>query len=100
MPFRPGWAGRTWRTIRDAVSPFGIQCHRADEMHGEIIMGDIWQSICSDRILIADVTNKNANVFYEIGLAHGIEKHVLLVSQSVRDIPFDLNRFRCILYKR
>lgn len=50
------------------------------------------------RIVIADITGRNANVFYELGLAHTVGKDVLLLTQAVSDIPFDLNRFRHIVY--
>jgi hypothetical protein len=74
---------------------------RADEMHGRIIMEDIWKAINSAGLIIADVTTKNANVFYELGIAHVQNKDVLLLSQfkSKEDIPFDIFPFRRIDYE-
>ena len=50
------------------------------------------------RIVIADITGRNANVFYELGMAHAFGKDVILLSQNEEYIPFDLNRFRHCIY--
>jgi hypothetical protein len=44
------------------------------------------------------MTTKNPNVFYELGLAHALEKPVVLVSSNQDDVPFDLRHIRVILY--
>ena len=48
--------------------------------------------------MLADLTGKNPNVFYELGLAHAARKPVLLVTQSMDDVPFDLRALRVIVY--
>ncbi len=47
----------------------------------------------------ADLTDKNANVFYEVGICHAIDKPVLLMAQSIDDVPFDLRHRRILLYE-
>jgi hypothetical protein len=49
--------------------------------------------------IIADLTGKNANVFYEVGICHALEKLVLLLAQSMDDVPFDLRHRRVLLYR-
>ena len=49
-------------------------------------------------MMLADLTGKNANVLYELGLAHAIDKPVVLLSQSMDDVPFDLRALRVITY--
>jgi hypothetical protein len=44
------------------------------------------------------MTNRNPNVFYELGLAHALEKPVVLVSSNEADVPFDLQHIRVIYY--
>ena len=51
------------------------------------------------RVLIADCTERNPNVFYEIGIAHTLGKQVILIARSDDDIPFDLRPIRYINYK-
>lgn len=48
--------------------------------------------------MIADLTGKNANVFYEVGVAHALGKEVILITQTMEDVPFDLKALRCIVY--
>lgn len=62
------------------------------------IMIDIWNAICAARLIVADCTNRNPNVFYEIGLAHTIGKNVVLITQNKDDVPFDLRHLRFIDY--
>ena len=56
---------------------------RADDLfRPSVIVSDIWQMIRDAKLLLAEMTNKNANVFYELGLAHAIGKPVVLVSKT------------------
>ena len=63
-----------------------------------MIIKDIWASIYRAKIIIADCTGKNPNVFYEIGVAHAIGKSVILITQNESDIPFDLRHLRYLIY--
>jgi hypothetical protein len=49
--------------------------------------------------VVADITGRNPNVFYELGIAHTYGQRVVLLAQGTEDIPFDLQRFRHILYE-
>jgi hypothetical protein len=85
--------------IKAAVSLSGLRCERADEIRGpNLITWDIWERINRARFLIADLTNQNPNVFYELGLAHALSKDVILITQSMDFVPFDLKTIRCIKY--
>lgn len=73
-------------------------CVRADtSTKPDLITQFIWEEINSARLLIADLTWSNPNVYYEVGLAHSLGKPVIFVTQD-RKIPFDLNNIRCIQY--
>lgn len=54
--------------------------------------------ICKSSVVICDLTGKNANVFYEAGIAHSLGKDVILITQSADDVPFDLRHLRYIQY--
>ncbi|GAI10778.1 unnamed protein product, partial [marine sediment metagenome] len=45
-------------------------------------------------------TEKNPNVFYELGLGHAIGKPIVLISETMEDVPFDLRPLRVILYDK
>jgi hypothetical protein len=50
------------------------------------------------RVVIADCTGRNPNVFYEIGIAHTLGREVILITQNNADIPFDLRHLRYVQY--
>jgi nucleoside 2-deoxyribosyltransferase len=62
-------------------------------------MDDILESIRKADVVLADLTGKNANVFYEVGICHALGKPVLLLAQSIEDVPFDLRHRRVLLYE-
>jgi nucleoside 2-deoxyribosyltransferase len=62
-------------------------------------MDDITNSIRKARLIVADLTGRNANVFYEVGIAHALNKPVLLMTQSIDDVPFDLRHRRALVYE-
>jgi len=86
--------------IRPAVEGVGLRCERADDIRGtNLITWDIWERINRARFLIAELTDRNPNVFYELGLAHALSKDVILLTQSMDFVPFDLKALRCIQYE-
>lgn len=101
MPFEQKLTDIYERYIKVPIeSTCKIKCIRADDIYKPThIMKDIWDHICRSAIIIADMTHKNPNVFYELGLSHAIGKRVVLLSQSTDDIPFDLRSVRTIIYR-
>ena len=87
--------------IRTAVESIdGLSCLRADDIYdNRPIIEDIWRCTNEARILIAELTGRNPNVFYETGIAHTVGKEVILITQSMEDVPFDLKHLRCIVYE-
>ena len=68
-------------------------CVRGDDLFGPaVIMDDIVANIGMSDIVIADLTRKNANVFYELGICHTLQKPTVLLAQSMEDVPFDVLR--------
>ena len=81
--------------IRDA----DLQPRRADDIYGpSAIVADIWREIRGCSVGLADLTGRNANVLYELGLAHAIAKPVVLIVRSLDDVPFDLRQLRVVTY--
>lgn len=79
--------------IRDAVGHCVKQCKRADDLFlSQPIMHTVWEGINKASVLVADLTGMNANVFYELGIAHTLGKDVILIAQEGSDIPFDLRQ--------
>ena len=77
-----------------------LRSERGDDVFGSaVIMDDITRSIRKARLIIADLTGRNPNVFYEVGIAHALNKQVLLMTQSIEDVPFDLRHRRALVYE-
>lgn len=85
--------------LKPAVDGLGFYCSRADDIYNiKPIIETIWESINKAGIIIAELTGKNPNVFYELGIAHTVGKDVILLSQDINDVPFDLRHLRVIIY--
>lgn len=99
MPFSEPWSNDLWKSmIIPVVESMGLTPIRADDLYGRSIMEDIWKGILHSAIVIADITGRNPNVLYELGIAHTLGKKVILLTQNVKDIPFDLQHLRHIIY--
>jgi hypothetical protein len=62
------------------------------------VIQDIFSLIFRSQIAICDFIGKNLNVFYEAGIAHTLGKHVVPITQSRDDIPFDIRHHRFLEY--
>lgn len=102
MPFGESWSDYIWskqiKPIVEHMDGLRLQCRRADDLFGQDVMQDVYESILTARLIIAEITGRNANVFYELGMAHSLGKDVVLLSQGEAHIPFDLRRFRHCIY--
>jgi hypothetical protein len=101
MPFG-GWLDDYYKSIYSpAIKSAGLEPHRADDLfRPSTIVNDIWAYTKRAKVLLADLTGKNQNVFYELGLAHALAKPAILVAETIEDIPFDLRALRIILYDK
>lgn len=98
MPFRQEMSA-VYRAIEEAASDAGFYCRRADDFWDDsIVIQDVFSLIFQSYIVVCDFTGKNPNVFYEAGIAHTLGKHVVPITQSEQDIPFDLQHHRYAKY--
>jgi hypothetical protein len=100
MPFGSP-VGDYYRQIYEpAIKKAGMRPVRADDdiFGAGKIIDQIWDGINAAKVLVAEMTNRNPNVFYELGLAHALEKPVVLISSNEDDVPFDLKHIRVIYY--
>lgn len=98
MPFDAGY-DPVYQALQEASKEAGFRCQRADDIWvHDHIMDDVISLIWRAQAVISDLTGKNANVFYETGIAHTIGRDVILTSQSMGDVPFDLRSIRTLKY--
>lgn len=99
MPFTPTFDTEYEKVIRPAVEEAGVISVRADEIYSRPqVMQDIWKALRASRIVIAELTGKNTNVLYEVGLAHTLGKPVIIITRNEEDVPFDLKALRYRYY--
>jgi hypothetical protein len=86
--------------IRPACIDLKLDFYRADEAKGPgIIIADIANRIEESKVIIAEVTPPNRNVYFEVGYAHALRKPVILLAKKGTQLPFDLSPFRHIFYE-
>lgn len=99
MPFSSLYQVEYESIIKPILHEVNISCVRGDEIYSkQRIMDDIWESIKSCRFVIAELTGKNPNVLYEVGLAHALGKPVIILTRNSDDVPFDLKALRYLFY--
>jgi hypothetical protein len=98
MPFAAEFS-RVFETIKRACSANAMRCVRADAIWDEsTIIQDIFNLIFKAQVVVVDFTGKNPNVMYETGIAHTLGKHVVPLTQSLDDVPFDMRHHRALKY--
>jgi hypothetical protein len=74
--------------------------HHAGETSGPgIIIKDVEKDISESKVVIADITECNRNVYYEVGYAHASKIPTILLVQEGTPLPFDVSGYRCIFYQ-
>jgi len=104
MPFASPIGAYYDSIYKPAIEKATLKADRADaDIYGTgKIIDQIWKGITSARVLLAELTNRNANVLYELGLAHALHKPVVLICSKANedDVPFDLRHVRVIYYDK
>lgn len=100
MPFSEDYRDIYMLGIREVVSNAGLVCMRVDEIEfsGRVI-SEIFDQIRASGFVVAEVTEPNPNVFYEVGIAHALDKTVVLCTKNSDAIPFDLRDQNHIVYR-
>jgi len=99
MPFHEPHLEYFVGIIQPAAKEAGLTAVKADDIYGTApIIQDIWNQIWKARAVIADVTGRNPNVNYELGICHALGVPTVLITQNLADVPFDYRHIRCITY--
>lgn len=86
--------------ILKVMQKLSLSCKRGDDFFTtNHIMSDVWSAIYHAKLCIVDCTERNPNVFYELGIAHTLGRKTVLITQTMDDIPFDVRSYRIIEYQ-
>jgi hypothetical protein len=99
MPFEQKFQTIYYNVLKPLIESLGYSASKADEnLRIGTVIEQIQQSIKDAFLIIADVSGKNPNVFYELGYAHGLNKNVLIMTSDPNDVPFDISHIRYFQY--
>ncbi len=88
------------KVVRPVLEGHGFTCVRGDEiLVPGVVVDQVRDEINSASLVFCDLSFQNPNVFYELGVAHTLDKPTLLISQSASGIPFDVAHLRVIPYE-
>lgn len=87
-------------TIKKVLVENGIECYKADEIFSSTtVVNVVNEMLLRSEIIIADLTDRNSNVFYELGFAHANNKNTILITRDLEDIPFNIRHRKYLIYK-
>jgi len=103
MPFDTELTKFYESAVKPVVQEFNMACERADDIAAgnTDILNDVWIWLNEARFVIADLTGRNANVYYELGIAHTLGKRVVSIHKKSGEglaarLPFDVQNRRTI----
>jgi hypothetical protein len=100
MPFQETLRPIYEEHILPVARSLDLTCKRGDDFYSDdTIMDEVWSAIYHSKVCIAECTGLNANVFYEMGIAHTLGRSCILIAQSIEDLPFDIRHRRIIVYE-
>ena len=100
MPFKEE-LDYVYGAIKQGLNKAGYVCNRVDEINGATpIINKILMEILKSRYIIADLTDCNPNVFYELGIAHSFKEaqNIIILKQQGSAVPFDVTHLTYIEY--
>ena len=100
MPFREP-VDKYYKVIFEpAIKKADMTPLRADDsiFSAGQIMDQVWSGIKGADVLLAELSLQSRNVYYELGLAHALQKPVIIVAPKEDDVPFDLRHLRVLYY--
>lgn len=98
MPFEAKF-DPVYKALQKAVTGLGMTFQRGDDIWvNDHIIQDVVLLIGKAKVVICDLAGRNANVFYETGIAHTLGRDVILITQTAADVPFDVAAIRYVPY--
>lgn len=100
MPFKKEFE-EIYGEICQVCIDLKIDCKRTDEVYSsKSIVETILERIAKSEIIFADLSEKNSNVYYELGVAHSLrdEDAVILITSDKENSPFDINHRYILSY--
>jgi len=91
---------KVWKLLIDpALDEAGFRPERGDSTDDQVDkVKQIIQKIYEAELVVADLTETRHNVMYELGVAHAMNKRVVMITQNREELPFDLSGYQVYEY--
>lgn len=90
-----------YKVIRETCSALGFKCVRGDEsQYKSDIFAQVLKLIVKSRLIIANINGRSPNVLYELGISQALDKNIILVSKSPKELPVDIKSKRFLIYEK
>ena len=100
LPHTDQFRGIFEYAIKPAMEASGILVKKAEDIYQPgSILAQVWERIRKAEVIVADLSGKNANVIYELGLCYSIQRCPILLVRDPAELPFNLRNLRYIEYK-
>jgi CheY-like chemotaxis protein len=84
--------------IKPSLKKFKYSCVRSDAKPSNIIK-EIINQLMDSELVIAVLTDFNANVWYELGIRHSLQRGTIMIIEEGQNLPFDISQYGVIHYK-
>src|SRR6478736_3924231 len=86
------WLDIYVNVLKPAIESAGYTCERAEVTTGSLIKS-IVERLRNAKLVVADMTDHNPNVFYELGVRHALSRRTIMIAQGALHIPSDLRGY-------
>ena len=87
-------------TLKPAITEAGYQSVRADELRGSDLLASVVRSAIENADVFLSVISASSSWgLYELGIARGIGKSTIVISQESENLPFGLSLQRVLNYR-
>ena len=88
-----------YNSIKRVCDKYDYEARRVDDANMfKRIVPEIMRQLRQAAYVIADVTEPKPNVFYELGIAEGFRKEIILIAKKGTALPFDINDFPVVFW--
>jgi hypothetical protein len=88
-----------YTSVKRVCEKYDYAARRVDDANlFKRIVPEIMRQLRQCAFVVADVTESKANVFYELGIAEGLRKDIILTAKKDTKLPFDINDFPVIFW--
>ena len=105
MPFKEPYPSLFRRVIKPVIESFNLECEPGYDRFGPgVVINDVWRDINRAQFVVAEISDLNENVMYELGLAHALGKPTILLSKHRAEdlnplvVTFNVRHQRVLFY--